>query len=175
MRSTFATLALWMLSAASIAEELEITIVTEIRPLLGALQVGMKSTQTISIDSTIGAIKKNDFKTGVTNIGVKELKSVRDKFTVNTLTKNGNIIGLSAQGQTASAISFFGDIDYKFSLSINTAKRKAWVSGCHNEYPSYSVSINGKKLYDREQTGYAVGGLIGSCDVVVTGDEQSFP
>jgi hypothetical protein len=156
-------------------EELKITIVTEIRDVSTlSVQVGMKSTQMLTLTTENNSIS-SDFKTGVTDILVADLPSVRDGFTVGTPTLNGSIVVLSAKGQTASFLSVMGDIDYDFTLRINTDQRKVWISGCHNEFPSYSVTINGGKVYDRQQTGSALTGLIGDCDVLVNEDAKPFP
>ena len=156
------------------AEKLEVVIVTEIRDLgATSIQTGMKSTQTLTVDTNAKKVSAK-FKTGVTDIGFAKLKSVRDMFTVSKVQFKSSQIVFTANGQTASALSIFGDIDYEFTLNINIRQRKILVSGCHNKFPSYYVEINGKRIYDRQQTGSTVTGLIGECDIRVSEYEKKF-
>ena len=62
------------------------------------------------------------------------------------------------------------NINYTFTLKINKAQSKVWLSGCRTEFPSYTVIVNGKTVYDRNQTGTAVLGLLGACDILLNVD-----
>lgn len=175
MRALFWTawVSSFFILAPALAEQLNVIIVTEIRDISAlSVQVGMKSTQTITIDTSNKSIK-SEFKTGVTNVGVTTVNSVRDDFTASGVFTDGKV-SLAAKGQTASAVSIFGDIDYSFDLSLDSAAKTVSIKGCHNAFPSYYVKVGDKKIYDREQTGTAVFSLVGSCDIKVDQGQISY-
>ena len=156
------------------AEQVVVEIITEIRevsPL--SFQVGVKSHQTILLDkSTNTATAK--VTTGTTSIAGYEFDSIRNHFSIGEAQFTGNLISVTAKGQTASAVGIMPDIDYQLTVRLNHLQSKAWISGCHNEYPSYRILINGNAVYDREQTGAALTGLYGSCDILVVEDGASY-
>jgi hypothetical protein len=56
-------------------------------------------------------------------------------------------------------------------MRVNKAQRKVWISGTHNEYPSYTVKVDGKVVYDRRQSGNPATGLLDSLNDVSVGVE----
>lgn len=151
-----------------------VEIITEIRdvsPL--SFQVGMKSHQTIKFDVDKKVVT-NDVETGKTNIAGLDLGSIRDNFIITNQNIEKGSGRVTVSGQTASAVGVMPDIDYKFTIRFVGKKSLLWIDGCHNEYPSYTIKVNGKQIYDREQTGTAVTGLMGSCDVQVLVDGVSY-
>ncbi|AWM06104.1 hypothetical protein [Bradyrhizobium symbiodeficiens] len=102
------------------------------------------------------------------------MSSIRNSFKISGQSFSGNLAAVTAKGETASGVEIMPNINYGFTIRINKAQSKAWVSGCHNEFPSYTVLVNGKTIYDRTQTGTALIGLIGECDIVVNVDGRSF-
>lgn len=148
------------------SEALNLDFVTEIRDLgLTNVQTGMKSKQSIDIDTSVPSASTS-FETGITDVGV-DLPSVGDLFELRWIDFRGDTVVVDVGGQTASMVSVFGDIGYQFTVRINTNRRLAFNSGCHNELPSYTIKLNGVVLYDHEQSGTVVTGLIGDCDVIV--------
>lgn len=145
---------------------LEIT--TEIRP--DDAQAGVKSHQTIAIDP-VKKTATSTFETGKTNLKLTEINSIRDGFSLPQKDFSGGLIHVQAKGETASGIGVLGSIDYHLTMRINASKRKVWISGSHNKYPSYTVKIDGKVVYDRQQTGSPVLGLIDALSTVAVGVE----
>lgn len=146
------------------AAPLELVIKTEIREKTAAFQVGVKSIQTIAIDfdaQTISSV----VTTGTTDIGVADLKSVRDSFSVANASFAGQTVSFNATGETASGVLVMPNINYALRLDIDLNARTARVSGCHDGYPSYEVSVSGSQVYSFEQE-YLLA-LFGSCDTQV--------
>jgi len=152
------------------AQVFTIEIITEIRDISRfAFQVGEKSRQKIVMDFS-KVSTQSVFDTGKTSILGFDFDSIRNDFKISGQNFSGDRGTVTAKGQTASRVTVFPDIDYQFTFIINKAQMKIWISGCHNEYPSYTIVVNGKKQYDRLQTGTAFVGLIGKCDIVVNKD-----
>jgi hypothetical protein len=152
------------------AQQYLVEIVTAIRnvsPL--SFEVGEKSRQKITINYADSSMK-TQFTTGTTSVVGIDLSSVRNDFHISGQGFAGNVASVTATGETASGARIMPNINYTFTLKINKAQSKAWLSGCHNEFPSYTVMVNGKQVYDRTQTGTAVIGLLGTCDIVVNVD-----
>jgi hypothetical protein len=168
----FLLLIIFGLSGASnaSAQQYMLEIVTAIRnvsPL--SFEVGEKSRQKITINFANSSMK-TEFTTGTTSVVGIDLSSVRNDFHISGQSFVGNIASVTATGETASGVRIMPNINYTFTLKINKAQSKVWLSGCHNEFPSYTVIVNGKQVYDRTQTGTAVIGLLGTCDIVVNVD-----
>jgi hypothetical protein len=168
----FLLLVVFGLSGASdaSAQQYVIEIVTAIRnvsPL--SFEVGEKSRQKITINYANSSMK-TEFTTGTTSVAAIDLSSVRNDFHISGQSFTGNIASVMATGETASGVRIMPNINYTFTIKINKAQSKVWLSGCHNEFPSYTVIVNGKQVYDRTQTGTAVIGLLGTCDIVVNVD-----
>lgn len=157
------------LAAGAQAQNAEVIIETRIKP--PDVQAGMKSTQTIKLDYA-GKKATQTFTTGVTNIGIAELGSIRDKFTVDQIRFSGKVSEFTATGQTASAIFFMPNINYKFSITVDMTVREIVFHGCHDGYPSYKISVQGKEVYAFAQEN--LGALFGSCDTKVTSTKKKF-
>lgn len=156
------------------AEVIEVVFVTEIRNVsLGSFQVGEKSRQVITVDTDARTMIQ-EFSTGVTNVGI-DLPSVRDDFEIKSKSFSSDEASFSVVGTTGSFVSFFGDIDYQFSVVLKEKSKTVEFSGCHNEYPSYSIIVDGKVVYDRVQSGAVLAGaLLGDCDISVSLTSASF-
>ncbi|TIX83185.1 MAG: hypothetical protein E5V24_19710 [Mesorhizobium sp.] len=148
-------------AGTALAAPLELVIKTEIREKTAAFQVGVKSIQTIAIDfdaQTVSSV----VTTGKTDIGITDLKSVRDSFSVANASFAGQTVRFKATGQTASGVRFMPNINYALTLEVDLNARTAKVSGCHDGYPSYEVSVSGSQVYSFEQE-YLLA-LFGGCD-----------
>jgi hypothetical protein len=155
-----------MMTVPAVAQVVTIEIITEIRP--SHMQAGEKSRQAISINLATNKASA-EVTTGVTEVVPGwSWGSVRDKFELKTVTFGNPQIRFTAQGQTASAVLFMPDIDYKFSVILNRVQKKVWISGCHNKFPSYRILINGAVIYDHQQIGNAFTGLVGICDTITS-------
>lgn len=148
------------------AADLIVIFETAIRDVPLALQVGVKSRQRLTIDFEARRISQS-FETGVTDLLGFSIQSVRDQFKLEAVTFTENRVSFRVVGQTASGMRFLPDIDYGFTLTINRQSRLVTVAGCHNAYPSYTISVGGRSVYDRLQTGVALWGLAGNCDIHV--------
>ena len=159
---------------ASEAQQVEVVFVTEIRNAsLVSFQVGEKSRQSVTLDF-IAETATQKFSTGVTNVGI-DLPSVRDSFKLVPRSFDGGKTSFSVSGTTGSFLSFFGDIDYQFDVLLNTSSQTLKISGCHNEYPSYYITVDGRTVYDREQSGAVLAGaLLGDCDIDVSISGKSY-
>ena len=154
------------LPSRAVAADLIVIFETAIRDVPLAAQVGMKSRQRLAIDFDARGITPS-FETGVTDFLGFSIGSVRDQFKVEAVTFTENRVSFRVVGQTASGMLFLPDIDYSFTVTINRQSRLVTVAGCHNEYPSYAISVGGRSVYDRLQTGNALWGLKGNCDIQV--------
>lgn len=155
-----------VLPMQAVAGELAVVIVTEIRNIGGAVQLGVKSRQRIRIDFDARRVTSS-FETGVTDLGVVTLEAVRNRFKVEAVNFTASGVTFRAVGQTASGVLLLGDIDYTFTLTIDRQARSAAITGCHDEFPSYAISIEGRSAYDRPQTGNPITGLPGTCAIQV--------
>lgn len=129
-------------------------------------QAGMKSTQTILIDFDNKKVSQV-FKTGVTHVGF-DIGSVRDKFVVDNIDFSNGRVGFTAQGQTASGVMFMPNINYKFFIAVSP-KGTGAIDGCHDGYPAYEVTAEGKKVYEFAHKSLDLINLFGDCDIAVPG------
>ncbi|UCI23972.1 hypothetical protein [Mesorhizobium sp. B2-8-5] len=146
------------------AETVSLTIETRIKEKTLSFEAGIKSTQTVVVDFSMGSVSSS-FTTGVTSIGVSELKSIRDAFSVDNVAISKTAAGFDAVGQTASGVGFMPNIDYKFAITVDVSSREVVFSGCHDGYPSYKIFVNGNVVYDFDQE--LLVALFGSCDTKV--------
>jgi hypothetical protein len=168
------TLLLFLFTHTTSAGQVVVEIITEIRPIsVLTFQEGEKSRQRLTFDFDSQSVS-GDVETGHTTIAGFDLQSVRNAFTVTGQSFSNGEGAATAKGQTASYVRVMPDIDYEFTVRVNESERKIWVSGCHNEYPSYRILVNGTQVYDREQTGGALLGLLGTCDIRVSNEGTSF-
>jgi hypothetical protein len=159
------------LEAHAAAQTARVVIETRIKQKALSFQAGMKSTQTIDINYDTKTIDEK-FSTGVTEILGLQLKSVRDKFTVTQITFAGKVAGFTAEGATASGVKFMPNINYKFSITVDMGAREVVLSGCHDGYPSYKITVENKEIYSFEQEVLAA--LFGSCDTKLTHTVKKF-
>jgi len=151
---------------AGIKRKISIEIETAIRKQSWAtVQVGQKSLQTLVVDFDAQTVTESHI-TGSTKIFGKSFGSIRDDFKLlaYSFTSTGTV-SFSVKGQTASAVGFMPNIDYKFDILLTSSPKLISVTGYHDGYPSYNVSINGKSVYDYIQ-GH-LGQLLGESDVKV--------
>ncbi|PBB20395.1 hypothetical protein CK219_10505 [Mesorhizobium sp. WSM4313] len=158
-------------STAAFSETVTVVIETRIKEKTLSFEAGMKSTQTLKLNFDAQKLT-SDFSTGVTNIAVTDLKSVRDKFVVEGVNFTKTAANFIAKGQTASGVLFMPDIDYKFSITVDIAAREVVLSGCHDGYPSYKVLVNNSQVYDFDQE--FLGALLGTCDTDVGSITKNF-
>ena len=161
---TLVTFALFFVASTAHAEIIKVEIVTAIREKPGAIQVGEKTRQILTIDTDKGTVL-GEVRTGSTTVAGVELEAVRKRFNQRVEMSAPSAIKISAQGQAASGVGFMPDIDYLLVLSFDVAARTVGIKGSHDGYPSYSILVNGVSAYDFEQ-GY-VAELFGTSDVKV--------
>lgn len=146
------------------AETVRVEVVTRILPF--DPEAGMKSTQVLLIDFDKKTITPS-FSTGVTSIGPIQIGSVRDKFVVDNIDfGTPGRVGFTARGQTASGVLFMPNINYKFNMAV-TPKGKGALSGCHDGYPAYQVTVAGKSVYSFKHESLSLIKLFGECDVEI--------
>lgn len=79
------------------------------------------------------------------------LKGIRNRFSEELVSNSQNGCRIKVSGRTASAACIIPDIDYKFTIALddsgNGSNVKAVVTGNHDGFPSYTVKVNGKKVY----------------------------
>ena len=141
----------------------KIEIETAIRDLSwGSFQAGQKSLHTVLVDLTNQKIESS-YKTGHTEILGFSVNSIRDGLKIENEQFLSESVSFKAIGQTASAVGFMPNINYKFFFGVSPTK--LFVAGWHDGYPSYKISINGKPIYDHVQ-GW-LGELFGDADIDV--------
>jgi hypothetical protein len=128
--------------------EVKIEIETAIRRMsFWTAQVGQKSLHTLLVDFDKKQITSS-YSTGITHVLGVPLKSTRDKFEVSSVRFRDSLASCRALGQTASGVKFMPDIDYDLYISLAIKPRIIAITGSHDGYPSYNVSVNGKSVYD---------------------------
>jgi hypothetical protein len=156
---------------AAVAQTAKVVVETRIKEKTLSFQAGMKSTQTIDINYATKSISQK-FETGVTDLVGIQLNSVRDKFTVTQTHFTGKVSAFTAEGQTASGVGIMPNINYKLSIKVDMAAREVAFSGCHDGYPSYKITVQGKDVYAFEQE--ILLALFGSCDISVPHTVKKF-
>ena len=103
---------------------------------------------------------------------VFNLNPVRNNFHSELYDVDGDKFGLSFLGQTASGVRIMPDIDYRFTIVLDARKRRIHIQGTHDGFPSYSILVDGKSIYDFEQNLFveSVTDLAGTGDVTVERD-----
>ena len=149
--------------------KLRIEIVTAIREVNGAFQVGEKSRQTVLLDCEKRILTSLPVVLGDTKIAGRSLKPVRSKFSADMFDTAGDRFGILALGQTASGVMVMPDIDYRFQMSVDPRRRRIRLSGAHDGFPSYSILVDGKNVYDFEQNLFVESftDLMGTSDVTI--------
>lgn len=140
---TFGAVAV-VLATVGNAEQHKVVITTQIDQ--GTVQAGLKSTQTVVVDLATHRAE-SDHWTGLTEIGPMKFASVDDKFEA---TASGNASGgttVEIKGRTRSGVRFMPPIDYRMKL-VSSSNGAFLLTGCHDEFPSYNVTINGEEVYD---------------------------
>ena len=117
----------------------ELRVVTEIRP--PDPQAGMKSTQVALVDRNRGELLETGYKTGVTKVFGEEFGSRGDAFSVG-VRRTGPSLTVDMMGETASRLFPFM-INYDLDLRFNPRSGRWSVSGTHDGYPSYVVTVDG--------------------------------
>lgn len=144
----------------------ELTLVVETRILdqgIAASQAGMKSRQTFIINTAEETVTERPFETGVTDFGPFSSGSIRDDFKYKVLQLHTGGFRIQVSGETASPVVIMPNINYRFEIQVNVENRRAWIEGCHDGFPSYEVTIDGRRIYWHEQSANP-GELIGDCD-----------
>jgi Protein of unknown function (DUF3238). len=134
--------------------------------IVGDPQAGMKSRQTVKIDFDRRVVT-TDFVTGVTDIGVTSLNSIRDRFTVKTVVIDGQRADLRISGETASGVGFMPNIDYSFNVEIRR-DGSGRVSGCHDGYPGYEMRRGDRTVYAFVHEPTRLDRLFGDCDIQIS-------
>jgi hypothetical protein len=149
--------------------KLEIQVVTAIRDVGGAFQAGEKSRQRILLDCESRTIALPEPTLGITDLYIAKRNAVRNAFDANLIEVRDELFVLGARGQTASGVYFMPDIDYRLRLEVDAARRRIRIVGSHDGFPSYTVLVNGKAVYDYEQSHFvrSFDKLLGTSDVEV--------
>jgi hypothetical protein len=159
---------LMLVVLAGSSAPLRVEIVTRILP--PDPQAGMKSTQTLVVDFQAKRITPS-FSTGSTQFPVVgEFGSLRDRFQVKIVNFSEQRVTFTVKGETASAVAalipFMPNINYKFDLTL-TSTGTGELSGCHDGYPAYAITVGGEKIYEYLHPRIALLNLYGSCDIEV--------
>lgn len=138
----------------------------------------MKSLQTINVDFNDQTEKvkiTQKFKTGTTDFFGVTLNSVRDKFKVTGLNfDSDDFLIFTAIGETASGIGVAPNINYRFKFEARPKGDDIlWkITGCHDGYPAYKITINslvqgGVKTvaYNFKHKSIQLFNLFGECDI----------
>jgi hypothetical protein len=140
-----------------------VQVVIETRILDLDPQAGLKSRHVIQINFAKKQIR-DVFETGTTSFFGIELSSVRDKFSTSEINFTDKSVRFRASGETATGVRVVPNIDYNFVFTVKS-DGTAKVSGCHDGYPAYSVTVEAKTLYEFKHKSVDLMKLFGSCDV----------
>lgn len=140
-----------------------VQIVVETAILKFDPQPGMKTRQVLQVDfdrrHVIGT-----YETGTTEFFGVNLEAVRKNFVVEEVDFSDGKATFKVTGQAASGVSALPDIDYKFKMTV-WPDGTAIVRGCHDGYPSYRVTVEGKEQYFFGHEPMGQFKLLGHCDV----------
>lgn len=162
------------------AELIDFTFRTKIEPY--DFEAGMKSEQLIRVDFTNRVVSDSGFITGPTTLWFVELQaaSARTKFTLKSSEwLSDEKVRFTVAGQTASGVQFMPNINYDFTIVVQKDGHGNIV-GCHNQYPSYQVVIDGRidPVYyfphEKSNIFQAFGRLWGPCDTLVKPVPRAF-
>lgn len=113
-------------------------------------QVGRKSLQRVIVDFSAGRATST-FTTGITHLGLIELKSVNDSFTLPAQRFGSNFATFTVVGRTGTKVGL-PSIDYRFDITVNLQPQLVSVTGAHDGYPSYGIKVGRTAVYDFQQT-----------------------
>ncbi len=162
--------------------KIQIIIQSIIRKTDTSAQEGVKSTQLFIFDgeyhrSDDGQLRQylTTYSVGTTHIpcfGEKE--GVRNSFDVTDFLHKSEVLNFWMTGETASAVRFLPNINYKMYFVIDQKNKIFTISGSNDGYPSFVAFIKDgdsamKKIYDCQQ-GYLTElfGSGGSKDVKIS-------
>ncbi|MFT3669662.1 MAG: hypothetical protein QM795_14040 [Pseudoxanthomonas sp.] len=129
---------------------LTIEVVTTIRDVKCAFELGEKSRHVITLNPSSGLVSERVLL-GTTDLIVFKKEAIRSKFTATSAYENDDRYRIRARGTTASGVGIVPSIDYDLEFAIDLADRSIEVSGTHDGFPSYAVLVNGRVVYDFEQ------------------------
>jgi hypothetical protein len=125
-----------------------IEVVTVIRP--PAMQAGVKTKQFVGVTDAGKIIATTNY-VGRTSVGVGAPKGVVNAFRQIAYGRDREVIvSMYAQAHSALLPPKLS-IRYQFQVTLDFNLRKGKLSGFHERYPSYTVSVGGKQIYDFQQ------------------------
>jgi RHS repeat-associated protein len=142
-----------------------INVITEIRPPY--IEAGVKSNQTVVVNTSNGQIVSSTYSTGTTQlfgIDVSARQLGTNGFSSTSTLQNGSTY-VTLNGETGSMFVPL-NINYNLTVGYNPNTQSAIVLGTHDEFPSYVVTVNGTQILNFQQTG-GVLNLAGSGGVTV--------
>ncbi len=145
---------------AGALKKMEVVVETRILPIDPVS--GIKSKQTVTVDFERGTVSQR-YATGSTY----GLGSVRDQFTVALARRTGSRIAFRVTGETASGVIVMPNINYRFEIEVAPDGSASLVSGCHDGYPAYAITIGNRKLYSFVHKSIRLIKLFGDCDIRV--------
>ncbi|MET4726698.1 hypothetical protein ABIE09_000469 [Lysobacter enzymogenes] len=147
---------------------LTIEVVTAIRAVKRAFGTGEKSRHVLTLNPAAGLVTERVLL-GATDLLLFQLEAIRSKFAATSAYENDQRYRIRARGSTASGVGLMPSIDYDLVFVLDLARRSIEIDGTHDGFPSYSVLVNGRKVYDFEQGHMAKSWalLYGSGDVTV--------
>jgi len=142
-----------------------INVVTEIRPPY--IEAGVKSNQTVVVNTNNGQIVSSTYNTGTTQLfgidfSARQLGT--NGFSATSTLQNGSTY-VTLNGETGSKFVPL-NINYNLTVGYNPNTQSAIVLGTHDGFPSYVVTVNGTQVLNFQQTG-GVLNLAGSGGVTV--------
>ena len=148
------------IATVSILEARELRVVIETIIERGTSQPGLKSEHSLLIDTVDHTVEKlRPVKTGSTTLasfhmpfsGAKatmKVGSVNNKFEEAAQKGESGYTAVEFTGSTQSWVRLTPPIDYRLKLIFRPGKGYV-LSGCHDEFPSYRVTIDGREAYYR--------------------------
>lgn len=147
-------------SDTSPGRNVKVVIETEILPFDPVS--GVKSRQTVIVDVP-GKKASQEWTTGTTY----GIPSARDKFELDTTHFTGTGGSFHVTGETASGVRVMPNINYDFTVEVSTNGSARLIYGCHDGYPAYKITVDGRELYKFEHESVRLDRLYGECSVQV--------
>ena len=129
---------------------LTITVNTVIRP--PAAQAGLKTSQTVTVETTTGQMSSPNPYVGATLFLGHYFNGIGNFLSASSNNPISNILSITLNGDAHSVfLPSAMSIVYDVNLSVNLLTGSAVISGDTNGFPSYEIFVNGTEVFDRQQ------------------------
>jgi RHS repeat-associated protein len=129
-------------------ENVQIVVTSVIRP--PDTQAGVKTIHSVVVNEYGQIVSRNTF-TGTTSIGGIAYPTGTSTFRDWVTGTHPNFTVTMIGNSSSAALPSFFDIDYNYDIHLNFCMRTGTLSGKNDGYPSYTVRVKGKTVWDWQQ------------------------